>query len=74
MTETNETVLCANDILGIIQRGLFELNQYLNQNASTVNPSVVMAYLERMAQFTQQLPTHVPPEAASPASGTARAN
>lgn len=64
--------LVTNDILGIIQRQLAELNAYLSQPPNLVDPAIVMAYLERSASFTQQLPSIRKPQAAN--EGEAKAN
>lgn len=47
--------LTANDILGIIQRGLMELHAYCGQVPQNVDPQVCMHVLERMASFVGQL-------------------
>ena len=49
--------LTQNDIQGIIQRQLMELNAYLSQGPAHVNRDVCMMYLERAAQFAQRLPS-----------------
>lgn len=48
--------LTINDVLGIIQRQLSELNAYLSQAPANVDRDIVMAYLERSASFAQRLP------------------
>ena len=53
---SDNLTLNVNDILGIIQRQLAELNAYCSQPPNLVDPEVVMAYLERSASFAQRLP------------------
>ena len=48
--------LNTNDILGIIQRQLMELNAYVSQPPQNVDPQVVFYYLERAASFAQRIP------------------
>lgn len=56
-------LLDTNDILGIIQRAATELHQYCQQHPQHVDPSVVMNYLSKMADFTTKLGQHAPPPA-----------
>lgn len=48
--------LTTNDVLGIIQRQLAELNAYCSQPPNLVDPNVILAYLERSATFAVRLP------------------
>lgn len=48
-------LLDTNDILGIIQRAAVEMHQYCAQAPQHVDPSVVMGYLTKMADFVGKL-------------------
>lgn len=62
------------DIIGIIQRGLRELAVYCERPAESVDPTVIVGYMGRLAEFAQRLPMpQPPPQQAGDASG-ARAN
>lgn len=54
--QDNNITLGNNEIVGIIQRNLLELNAYCTQAANNVDPMVCQAYLERTWQFVQRLP------------------
>ena len=58
--DDSNLTLTTNDILGIIQRGLMELNAYLSQAPQSVDPAIVEAYFERMGSFVGRLPRRVP--------------
>ena len=45
-----------NEVLGIMQRLLRELDAYCSQPVEYVQPAVCYAYLERVYQWVQQLP------------------
>lgn len=67
--------LVPSDIVGAVQRMGHELNAYLSQHVSRIDPNVAMAYLERMASFVRALPVpHVSNGATSPEAGEARPN
>lgn len=63
--------LTVNDVLGIIQRQLLELNAYVSQAPQHVDPKVIMHYLERAAVFADKLEQNRPAPTAQP---EARAN
>lgn len=67
--------LAPTDIVGVIQRGLRELDVYCAQSASNVDPQMIIGYLRRLAEFANRLP-RLPQRdmSASDAVGEARAN
>ena len=48
--------LSHNDMVGAMQRMLYELMNYLNQPVPLIDPTVVLGQLERLAQFNGTLP------------------
>jgi hypothetical protein len=48
--------LSHNDMVGAMQRMLFELDAYLRQPVPLIDPTVVLGQLERLAQFNGTLP------------------
>lgn len=54
--ETETLQISPNDIVGIIKQMGHELHGYMNQPVPYIDPSVCMAYLERMAHFVNRLP------------------
>jgi len=61
MNQNEAFPLTTNDMLGIIQRQLAELNAYCGQAPHHVDRDVCMKYLERIASFVVQIPpAHVP--------------
>ena len=67
--------LAPTDIVGVIQRGLRELDVYCSQSAANIDPHILLGYLGRLAEFAQRLPAvqHAHNGAAAEA-GEARAN
>lgn len=61
MSDSNDITLTSNDVMGIIQRSLRELDAYLSQAPQAIDPNVGMAYLERAAAFMMKLPPKSPP-------------
>lgn len=54
--DPNDISLTTNDVLGIVQRMLAELNAYLSQHPNAVDRNVVLRYLDRMAMFASKIP------------------
>lgn len=72
---TDNMQLFPTDIVGIIQRGLRDLDAYCMRPAETVDPGVIIGYLERVAGFAQRLPQpRMDAPAASDAGTEARPN
>lgn len=63
--------LGVNEIVGVIQRNLLELNAYCTQAAHNVDPMVCQAYLERTWTFVQRLP-QIPKDATAQTNGGGR--
>lgn len=63
--------LSANDVLGMLQRNAQELIAYCWRDPSTVDPNIVISYLERGWQFAQHLPDIAPPAGAPNGKGRA---
>lgn len=73
--DTDNTIaLTPNDLCGIIQRMLSELNAYLTQHPAQVDPAICMSYLERCATFVGRLPRPQAPAANGNEKVVARKN
>ena len=55
-TDPNQIFLAPNEVIGAAQRNLSELNTYMCQHPSLVDPMVCEAYLQRAFQFVKMLP------------------
>lgn len=55
-SSTNSAPAMPNEVLGIMQRLLRELDAYCAQPVEYVHPAVCQAYLERVFQWSSQLP------------------
>ncbi len=56
MSNDNPINLNTNDILGIIQRHLMELNAYCSQHPSMVDRNQILEHLNRAASFAVRIP------------------
>lgn len=72
--DTPSLELAPTDLVGIIQRGLRDLDAYCMRPAEAVDPQVIVGYMGRIAEFAQQLP-RIPRAANGATDGAeARAN
>ena len=55
-TDANPIYLAPNELIGAAQRNLSELNTYMCQHPSAIDPMVCEAYLQRAYQFVKMLP------------------
>ena len=55
-TDANPIYLAPNEVIGAAQRNLSELNTYMCQHPSAIDPMVCEAYLQRAYQFVKMLP------------------
>ena len=55
MAENAEVRFGANDVIGAIKQMQFELNNYLCLRVPEIDPAVIIAYTERMADFARLL-------------------
>ena len=74
MADDPNLSLAPTDIVGVIQRGLRELDVYCSQSAANVDPQMIIGYLGRLADFANCLPRPRPETGASDAVAEARAN
>jgi len=54
--DTPSLSLAPTDLVGIVQRGLRDLDAYCMRPAETVDPDVILGYMGRLAEFVQKLP------------------
>lgn len=66
--------LSTNDIIGALKQMHLELGWYMNRPVMETDPTIIMAFLERMAEFTTKVPRPIAQQNGAHAANEARAN